>query len=328
MAGNRNMMWFGTRDLMQWIPCPQINSDFSEHGWSAGTTQYLNGGAFTRKSYTTHKEYNLQWPPVKGRDQLIPVTNYSSGLYGNGPIYFIDPMAMDKNVLPQFWASPMLAQYDAPILLGNKKPSVSPTAANNNGYPVQSARYDYTNTERQTVYIPIPPGYTAWVGAHGQSDGFGGVRVTPYLSKTLPASATAIALRPVADDVRVDTPFDGNTFVGIQIDLSLDGDAPVIDEGGSYLYPATDLYPSEDLVPVGPSWEPPDTRATYAVIAGIMVQILKTGRFPKKGGFVSGQGHSGCSFEAQPMVTSYSAALGDDGYIGMNAKLVETYGWR
>jgi hypothetical protein len=100
----RATMWMGTRDFADWVPACSINADFSSVGWSAKTT-YLNGGAYVRRSRGTHKEYELNWP-LSPRDDLRKIDDLAKGLWGDGLIYFLDPFAMDKNVLPPHWASP------------------------------------------------------------------------------------------------------------------------------------------------------------------------------------------------------------------------------
>ena len=55
-----------------------------------------------------------------------------------------------------------------------------------------------------------------------------------------------------------------------------------------------------------------------------MVQILRTGRTPQPGGFISGQGNAGCEFDADPTQTPYNAVLDR---VGMSAKLIETGPW-
>lgn len=323
-------MYFGTREKMRYIPCPQSGFDTSEKGWNE-RDDYLNGGAFTRKSFATHKEYNFDYNPTHSRDAIRVITDYSSGLYGKGPFYFHSPEALDKNVLPQFWASPMLGGLDAPILLGDAAPTVVDTPDNDLNYPIKSAQYDYTQTDGQKLWLPIPPGYTAWVGAHGVTDGFGGVRVTPYTTPILPGAAIAIALRDVGDNIRVDTGFNSSEYAGIEIDISLLGNRAEItgDFDGDYIYPSDGIFPGTDLYPAGGGWTPPNTRATYAQIAGIMVQILKTGKIPDRGDFVSGQGHSGCSFESHPSLNITAAYLQRGaGLVSSSFRLVETEGWR
>lgn len=68
------------------------------------------------------------------------------------------------------------------------------------------------------------------------------------------------------------------------------------------------------------------SRAIGGVItlSGIIVQCLPIGETPELGGFISGQGHSGCQFAGKPTQSAYSAALDK---VGVSAKLVETGAW-
>lgn len=214
-------MWFGTRGYMQWVPCPLIDSDMSKVGWNS-QAQYLNGGTRIRSSVTAHKEYNLAWG-LQERDNIRTITDYADGVYGDDLIYFVDPFAADKNVLPQYWATPALAAEDAPILTGTAKPSLVETDSNTNGYPRYSAVYYVLPTDpKKNIYVPIPPGYTAWVGFHGQKpdDSTAYVRVRQAIGAT--GYGTSTALTPLSNDttVQVNANFNSSTTVhGIVLDL-------------------------------------------------------------------------------------------------------------
>lgn len=147
-------------------------------------------------------------------------------------------------------------------------------------------------TPRSKLYIPIPPGYTAWVGFHGIATGTGGLEVTPIPSEGLVADPVLPPILPVNSDTRVNTAFPGNSYSGIELRYG----------GGT---------------------------STAVTIAGAMVQILRDGKAPQNGGFISGQGHSGCEFDEAPQRQAYSAVVGPgfDGMVGLSAKLTETGDW-
>lgn len=273
-------MYIATRYRGAWIPAPAINANFSEVGW-ADRMDFLSGGAAIMRSKSAHKEYSFSWN-VNSRDELRAVTDLASGLWGTGLIYPIDPMAMDKNLLPQFMASPMLGAIDAPVLVGTNRPTLVDTITNTLGYPVQSAQYA-TGTVRQRVYIPIPPGHTAWVGVHGNTAGAATLAVLPFTGVTTTGNVVNVNKQLVTTTTRFSQSFSGDTYRGIEV-YALDN-------------------------------------ANYA---GAMVQILRTGRTPAAGGFISGQGHSGCEFEVAPTQTAYSAVLDK---VGVSAKLVEVGAW-
>jgi hypothetical protein len=289
-------MWFGTRGYMKFVPCPLVDSDMSKVGWNAAA-QYLNGGTSIRSSVAAHKVYNLAWG-LQDRDNIRLISDYADGVYGDELIYFIDPFAQDKNVLPQYWAVPSLAFEDAPILVGTAKPFIVETDSNIYGYPRNSAVYFVSPTEqRKNIYIPIPEGYTAHVGVHGsRPDGStahvrmrGAVGSTGFISLS-PASGSfaedELPLLGINTDERVNV-FQPNAdgIHGIVLDFQGTG---------------------------------------TLILSGIIVQILKDGVVPETGGFISGQGHSGCKFATQPTLQNYSSAMDKS---ALTAVLVEVGAW-
>lgn len=276
----RPMMYMGTMSKAAWVPAPAVNVDFSEIGWS-NKSQFINGGAFVRRSRSAHKEYELSWNPTS-RDLLRPITDMASGLWGSGLIYFLDPMAMDKNLLPQFMAAPMLGGLDGPAVVGDVPPTLVNTPANTLDYPVQLAQYG-VGTTRLSVYIPIPANYTAWIGVHGDTTSTGTLSVRPATAPNVFGSSVRLPMLAVTSTTRMGTSFNGNTYRGIQI-----------------------------------------TAENSIKYAGAMAQVLPNGTTPATGGFISGQGNSGCEFEATPAQTAYSATLDR---VGMTARLVEVGAW-
>jgi hypothetical protein len=61
-------------------------------------------------------------------------------------------------------------------------------------------------------------------------------------------------------------------------------------------------------------------------LAGLIAQVLPTGRTPDTGGFISGRGHSGCRFSGSPSIQGYSAPQALD-YQALSVTLVETGAW-
>jgi hypothetical protein len=60
-------------------------------------------------------------------------------------------------------------------------------------------------------------------------------------------------------------------------------------------------------------------------LTGVMAQIHPNGVVPQPGRFISGQGHSGCSFNDNPVLSNYSAAIDR---VGLTVDLIETEGWQ
>lgn len=189
------LMYFGTQERMTWIKCPAYNPDISKVGWQT-TNQFLNGGASIRRSSTAHKEYQFAWNLSKGSD-IAAITDYADGLYGDGLIYFLDPFAITTNLLPQSWASPRLGVEDGVVFNGKVRPVLAVTPTNSFGYPTKSATYTFDTTSVfQSLYVPIPEGYSFHFGAHGTSTGTAAVVVADNNSATTVTSRLNYVTNP------------------------------------------------------------------------------------------------------------------------------------
>lgn len=276
---NKNRMYFGNRYYMQWIAAPEAGSDRSGQG-AQYSGQYLHGGAFNRRTFNTAKRRSLSWA-LNGRDVLRPITDYAEGVYGEGAIYWLDPFDADQNMLAQSFATPSLGARDAIVLTGTERPTLVPTGSNPYGYPKESAVYQLGSTETSFKHwIPVPAGYTAWIGMHGDTTSTGALTVRTR------SDVTTVEMMPV------NTPQRFNTSIPITqdqdgVELSLEGSGQVI-------------------------------------VAGIMVQVLPTGIMPETGGFISGQGHAGMSYDGWPTTNAYSAAMN---LVGVTANFIETEQW-
>lgn len=171
-------MYFGTKERMTWVKAPAFDMNISKVGWGT-SSQYINGGASVRRSATSHKEYQMSWNLASHTD-IAEISDYADGLYGDDLIYFLDPFAIDTNLLPQYWATPRLGVQDAPVFTGSDiRPTLTATPANNLSYPTMSAVYTFDiNSEFASLYIPVPAGYTFHFGAHGSSTGTAAVTVS------------------------------------------------------------------------------------------------------------------------------------------------------
>ncbi|MFF2493257.1 hypothetical protein [Agromyces sp. NPDC058064] len=185
------------------------------------------------------------------------ITAYADGVYGPGPFYWIDPLAADMNVLPQSWATPSLAGYDAVPFAGDDRPVLAPQTDQSQRYPSEKAAYTLAaDTPMRSLYIPIPPGHVAWVGVHGDADATGRVKVTPF-EAAVAGTAEHPTILSVATSVRVNTMVEGTG-----LELALDNTDP-----------------------------------GTCTLAGLIVQVLREGVSPATGGFIPGQGHAGCKFD-------------------------------
>lgn len=144
-------------------------------------------------------------------------------------------------------------------------------------------------TVSTSSYIPIPPGKTLWLGVHGVDNG-AAVTVTPYNGMAAYAAET-MQMLGIDTDTRVNASWSrADGYTGVEVSLALSGSAQT---GSATLY-------------------------------GMIGQILDDGVTPFPGGFISGQGNSGCEFEGIPSLTPYL-----NGRLwGMSAKLTEVGSWR
>ena len=281
-------MWFGNRNYMQWIPCPQVGAAYGSIG-SGNGGQYLHGGSFRRQTLNTTKGRSLTWS-LNARDAIRPITDYVEGVYGRGAIYWLDPFDMDKNVLAQSFATPPPGGYDGIVLNGGDlRPQLVVTTPNPYGYPAESAVYTLNAATDKPYrhWVPIPPGYTAWVGANGVA-GTGGTVYARTTNGPVAAGANvALTMLSVTSATRVNASFPSSSTVsGIEVWIGGTG---------------------------------------TVTLSGLIVQVLPAGTTPATGAFISGQGHSGMSFDGYPEKEAYSAALD---LVGLSANFTETEQWR
>ena len=220
-------MWMGTRGHERWVPDCSINPDFSQVG-SSQTMRYLNGGAASRRSKSASKQYAMTWN-MKHRDDIRVITDLAQGVYdtrdGTNLIYFLDPMALDRNVLSQMYATPVQAAVDGMPMVVDVDPVAVPTPLNQLDYPARSARYRVSRLDVTVpIYVPIPPGHTAWVGAHGSQDGVSLI-CSPVINGNV-TTGQPLTLLSVSDVTRVNTPIVGSVeTTGLELQLALDDPA-------------------------------------------------------------------------------------------------------
>lgn len=280
-------VWFGTKANMRWIPAPAVDVQAGKQGYQS-QVMFTNGGAWVRRSKAAHRRFMFAWN-MKLIDEVQPILDYADGMYGNGYLYYLNPFWSDKNALPSYWAAPFINTYDGPVIVDGVRPTIVNTNTSTNDYPVENAVYTITSTSKVPhIFVPIPPGYTAHVGAHGELDsGSATVRVIPELSAIASGTPVDLTLLTTATDVRTNATFSGNSYIGITITMN-------------------------------------SASSGSLILSGLIVQVLPDGSVPASGGFISGQGQSGMSFASQPSVSEYSAALGR---IGVSAELIETEAW-
>lgn len=261
--------YIGTKQKMFEVRAPSVSMPSSKQGFSS-ELNFLNGGSSIRRSIASHKRHTLSWNAVE-RDDARVILDLADGVYGVGPIYWHDPFVADRNVLPQWWATPSQGGYDGLPLNAGVRGTLVPTPTNNLNFPLDSIQYNVTEFQSRRIWLTIPPGHTAHVGMFG-SDGSGGTMEarTTFLGQDS-APPVNLPLMSVTDNARFNTSFPAASNVdGIEIALAGEGSM---------------------------------------VLSGMMVQVLRTGHTPELGGFISGQGNSGLTFATQPDYTPYSSVF-------------------
>lgn len=301
-------MYFGTKRKMRWVKIDAPGRSQEMSGFS-DRLDYSNGGVSLRESTNAHQEFTLSWNSMT-REQARAVTDYAYGIYGSGEIYFVDPVSADQNVLNVAWSAPAITAKDGVPLAGKIRPTLVQNSNLQYDYPAEMARYNLTEDDTsRSFYVPIPPGFTAVVGVHGDEASTLGVKVQPMQAGI--SSGAASIIYPIGTNTRQRFT---NGFPsteeqsGIQISLEI---------GNGYIS-----------------------------LAGLMVQVLPTAVTPESvtygeggygedgfggidsdygsGPFILGQGASGCRFEGKPTVTPYSIY---HDRVGLSAKLVEVEDW-
>ena len=266
--------YMGTREKMLEVRAPSVNMPSSKAGYF-NKVDFLNGGTAIRRSQASHKLYTMTWNSMS-RDEAREILDIADGVHGTGPVYVHDPVAADRNVLPQWWATPSLGGYDGLPLNDGTRGELVTTPSNTLNFPHDSILYTVLENQTRRVWIPIPDGYTAHIGAYG-ADGTGGTVVaTPTVDHTTDGTPATLTLLDVTDDSRFNQTFASTSYDGVTLSL-----------GG----------------------------AGTVTLSGIMVQVLETGVTPATGGFISGQGNSGLQFVSQPTYTPYSSALDKVGVV-------------
>ena len=266
--------YMGTREKMLEVRAPSVNMPSSKQGYF-NKVDFLNGGTAIRRSQASHKLYTMTWNSMD-TDEARLILDIADGIYGTGPIYIHDPISANRNALPQWWATPSIGGYDGLPLNDATRGQLVTTPANSLNFPHDSITYTVESGQTRQVWIPIPDGYTAHIGAYGEDGDGGTVVATPTIDAVTDGTPVTLTLLDVTDDSRFNQTFDSTSYDGVTISLGGEG---------------------------------------TVTLSGIMVQVLETGVTPATGGFISGQGNSGLQFVSQPTYTPYSSALNRVGVV-------------
>lgn len=176
---SNNLMWFGNRNHMQWVKCPEVSADYGSGG-AQHSARFLNGGAFNRQTKTAAKNYRLTWSLTQTAE-IRKIIDYLEGVHGEGDIYWNDPFTSHLNALPQSFATPSIGARDGVILNGGSaRPATLLNSISGKSLPHEAAQFalDAATDNPVEVWIPIPPGYGFYSVFYGSATGTAGVEVS------------------------------------------------------------------------------------------------------------------------------------------------------
>ena len=287
-------MWFGTEERMQWIAAPLSGADMSPEGWGVGGT-LLSGGGYQSNSWGTHKSYTFEWSNASSLETAQLMKSYRDGTYGRGLLYFIDPLTYEHNVLPARIADPSMAVDDesASLVYGVEPTSIANVGSAENNLPVSGAHYNLAGVPAghrngESVFVPIPEGYTLHLSAYYASTGTGGIFASAQAAKGVLAAPTKLT----ANSATVATPAI-NAFTGV----------------------------SGVRIWLGRTSAAASTVSAYAIVG----RLAKAGEPAPRGKWTGGSGHSGARFSATPTYVAFNGVNG--GQVGYAASFREVGSW-
>jgi len=288
-------VYFGNDQNQVWINAPRTGLNASSQSYY-NESQLLNGRVHINRSRGSHRRFSANWlgslnaPELE--NSLQTIKDFSDGIYGEGPFYWLDPYATNMNLLPPHWAAPALQQQSWPQLWDVAPFEYVDTASNLLNYPATSVRYTSGDTAEQDstkkLTLIIPDGYSLHFGWHGQvASGSAGVRIDRYRRSDGSIESVNPDVISVTSSNRTNTIISGTVYSKVDI----------------YFYnPAGDDY---DFT-----------------VAGMIAQILKGTGYPESGGFVSGRGTTGLEFSNSVNIEYYSANI-NEGQVGLSTQWIE-----
>lgn len=216
-------MWFGTKQFSRWIKVQSPDSTPGMVG-SSERLDFGNGGVAIRESVNGHMEYAFTWNRLTQREAR-EITDFAYGLYGSDLLYVSEPSAIRQNVLNKGWSAPGLTAKDGIPLAGDARPEIVKNFDQSQDYPVDMAKYQITGaTARRSFYVPIPPGHTAWVGAHGDASSTSGISVQPTVRGVASGAPSTLPVLGVNTPQRFNGSFSaGADQAGIELSLQAAG---------------------------------------------------------------------------------------------------------
>ena len=287
MATDKSV-WFGTEGRMTWIKAPASGMGRTRVGWSAPAL-LLNGGALQLSSAYSHLTYDLSWASLDTPQRTL-IKGYAAGLYGSGPLYFVDPSA--ANILPLSWSAPMLTGMDAPSMIRDRRPTLSDISGTvMAGLPSQYATYSIDATmSARVLRIAIPRG--SGVALYGFGTATGTARVMAKVRSVPGGGQTSLSV-----------PLFAVSTTTVQ--------------GG--VLPVTNFNGENDIITLELNG------AGTISLAGLQaITYDPTGIFLGQTQYHIGEGNSGLRFSNPPTEQVYSSRLD---LTGMTAQMIETGEW-
>lgn len=287
-------VYFGNATKQLWIPAPKTGLSAST-GAYFNDAQLLNGRAFVKRSKANHRRFSPAWTgPLNAtsvNDSLHTIKDYFDGIYGDGPFYWLDPFAVESNLLAPNWASPMLSGNGWGEVSTVGTAALVDTAANTRNYPYKSLQLTFDASVQESTEsfrIIIPEDYRLHFGWHGAVDSGDATIILRCYDRDTGAT-TDVATEPLAvtTTVRTNTQVRGRDYSMVDIIVK-------------------------------------NTTANSSVIeiAGMIAQVLPELGSVEQGDFISGRGTSGLLFASAPEITYISAKI-NDGYVELATSFIE-----
>lgn len=249
--------------------------------------------------------------------EVAAVTGTSGANWANGDTFWIDGVMIyedaDGNPGTYFDGDSASARWTGTAhastsekYVGRQTVTITDTAANIYNLPPQQATFPVTSApqgrpdsgmsqgEFPYALIPIPPGYTLWLGASGSATGTAVIRVHAFNAPgdvDAPANSSTLTLLSSTAAPRLNASFSGSSYQYVKVFIQRTSSA-----------------------------------ASTITISAMMAQIWPTGVTPllssPGGDFIAGKGHRGLKFGDGAVAESY--VMVDRHLKGLSTRLVES----
>lgn len=335
---SRRTMWMEVDGGYRgWFLCPNSGADSSPEAWGADGT-LLNGGGYALNSWGSHKVFQYSWPDSSSRQDAQFIKSLADGTYGRGLIHFIEPTLYDQNILPARVADPSMAVDDegASLVYGYDPEGVPTSGWETNMLPLTSAYYNLFGAAAgyrgasDSVYVPIPDGYTLYVGAFYSETGSGGIFARPVNLNGSEGTDVKLTLQANNASQIVTDGFSGVRGIRLWLGKTASGAATVTATALIARLIRTDRITTPEQGGIDPDSLGYGLDAygqtgyggyeSYSP-AGFTAQYLRL----IKGPWIGGMGHSGCRFVGKPTFSSNTGVNG--GQVGFAATFREIGSW-